>query len=918
MKKANRTTTATSNHLVAAAQPNATSSTPVTPNFRLIKIKKSDGPISKRLSRGESGSIIVDSTQCALSKGTATSVDISEGMLGLAKLYQGLLHDEAVVLSNIELGGGNRPVCTKADYLALRAKTPDIITRTKEFMGSVAGPGLQLFEVDDHGLPTGQSAPDAERMVEILSELLPELNVQSAAKLLTHSASSHIYDKASGELLKGEGGKHLTMLLSEQSAAGRLKELLNVRQWANGYGHIHISRDGRQLERTVYDLSVFAPERLVFEAGAVLSAKLEQRRPAPIATEGHALDMSKLPVVTFEERQKANTAISAARDATNAQAQEQRNKYIADESSKLIARLGVDEAEARRIISCRIESGLLDDADVITFTDKTPPESETVGNVLEAIENYFGRPMADPAEPEYGPSKAMILRGPGGQPFVQSYAHGGRKFMFQRIQGQEGAATQALFEFSDLANAHRIANAFGTSLISSVKGWAVYTGKYWKQDEQLAEQKALNLSRLVLKDLEFIRVEKQIESNMFSSLEEANETKKIRKKWLDFGRNCENQSKINAALKIARTLLWHDMGDMNFDPWLINVLNGTIDLRTGVLRSHNRDDMITMLAPVNYLPDAKCPVFEKTLREIFADDDAVIGFLQRFLGYSLTGVTSEQKILIPWGDGSNGKGTILNQVQDILGDEYCGSAAPKLLENTKTDRHPTEIADLYGKRLVIASETEEGAQLREAFLKLATGGDKLKGRFMHQDFFEFDPTHKFVLQTNHKPEVKGSDYAVWRRLMLLPFEVIFGDQHAIASGEATMIKDLDLQNRLATEREGIFAWMVRGCRDWQRDGLNAPPKVLAATDSYRVEQDRIGQFVEEQCSFDRSLNSERAFVYECYKTWAYKNGYFALGAGRFHKQLLRVTKGKIEDGKSTSGAKKNVSIFKGLSVSPPV
>lgn len=914
MKKTKSNTVSKTQEPASTASSSDILSSPSTPNFRLIKIQKSDGSISKRLSRNESGSIIVDSTQCALSKGTATTVAISGGMTELAKLYENLRHDEAVVLSNVDLGTEQRPICTKADYLSLRAKTPDIITRSREFMGSTSGPGLQLFEVDDHGLPAGQTAPDAQKMVEILSELLPELNVQTAAKLLSHSASSHIYDKATGEILKGEGGKHLTMLLSEQSAAGRLKELLEVRQWANGHGHIHISRDGRQLERTVFDLTVFAPERLVFEAGAALSDDLEQRRPTPVTTEGHALDMSLLPAVTLEERQRANAAILAAKEATISQAQEQRNKYMAEESSKLIARLGVEEVEAQRIVNCRVESGLLDDRDVLTFTDTTPPESEIVGNVLDAIANYLGRPMCDPAEPEYGPSKAMILRGPGGQPFVQSYAHGGRKFMFQRIQGQEGATTQALFGFSDLANAHRISNAFGSSLISSGKGWAVYTGKYWKQDEQLAEQKALNLSRLVLKDPEYIRLEKQIESNMFSSLEEAKETKSLRQKWLNFGRSCENQAKISAALKIARTLLWHDMGDMNFDPWLFNVLNGTIDLRTGKLRPHNRDDMITMLAPVNFLPDEKCPIFDKTLREIFAEDDSVIGFLQRYLGYSLTGVTSEQKILIPWGDGSNGKGTILNQVQNILGSEYCGSAAPKLLENTRVDRHPTEIADLYGKRLVIASETEEGAQLREAFLKFATGGDKLKGRFMHQDFFEFNPTHKFVLQTNHKPEVKGADYAVWRRLMLLPFEVIFGDQHAIDSGEATKIKDKDLQNRLDSEREGIFAWMVRGCMDWQKVGLNPPPKVIAATDSYRDEQDRLGQFIDEECEFNPSQSTERSYAYQCYSNWSVRNGYYALGIGRFHKLLLKAGKGKIADGKSTSGPRKNVSIFKGLSI----
>lgn len=185
---------------------------------------------------------------------------------------------------------------------------------------------------------------------------------------------------------------------------------------------------------------------------------------------------------------------------------------------------------------------------------------------------------------------------------------------------------------------------------------------------------------------------------------------------------------------------------------------------------------------------------------------------------------------------------------------------------------------------------------------------------MHQDFFEFNPTHKFVLQTNHKPEVKGADYAVWRRLMLLPFEVIFGDQHAIDSGEATKIKDKDLQNRLDSEREGIFAWMVRGCMDWQKVGLNPPPKVIAATDSYRDEQDRLGQFLDEKCEINLSKSTQRSLAYQSYKNWSISNGYYPLGIGRFHKLLLKAAKGKVIEGKSTSGEHKNVSIFKGLSI----
>jgi putative DNA primase/helicase len=505
----------------------------------------------------------------------------------------------------------------------------------------------------------------------------------------------------------------------------------------------------------------------------------------------------------------------------------------------------------------------------------------------------------------------MILLGPGGQAFIQSFAHGGRRFTFERIAGQQGAADQSLFEFTDLANAHRIAKAFGDGLIATATGWFCFDGKHWKKGDHFADEQALNLSRLVLQDTGYLELIARIERNDFGTDGET-KANKLKSGWLTFAESCENKHKMAAALNLARTLLWRDMSEMNVDPWLLNVTNGTIDLRTGIMRSHDRDDLITALAPVEYDPAATCPVFEKTLLEIFGDDVELASFLQRYLGYCLTGITTEQKILIPWGDGSNGKTTILGIVQRVLGRDYCGSAAPKLLEATKTDRHPTEIADLYGKRIVIASETEEGAQLREAFLKLATGGDPLKGRFMHKDFFEFEPTHKFILLTNHKPEVKGSDYAIWRRLLLLPFEIIFGDEKAIATGDASRLKDKTLPDKLLAERDGILAWMIRGCGEWREKGLAEPSKVLGATAEYRQEQDRIAQFLAEECECDPQSSVSQASLYRIYKDWTGHNGYHPFGVGKFRTALLKAMRGKVIVGRTTSGPAKGCAEFRGI------
>ena len=883
-----------------------------TPAFKLVRITKNGGSLSKCISLELDGAIKVDASACAMNRGNALTVVVEDGMAGLSNLYSSLADNEAVVFSNADLGPEAREVCTEAAYSDARKQNPNIICRSKAFLAGVAAPGLQLFEVDDHGLPPGKTAPSAKQMSALLHELLPELDVPGAAKFLTHSTSSYIYDKSTGRELKGEGGKHLAMLLSDLSQAKALKTLLEVRQWATGHGHIYISRDGRQLERTVFDLSVFAPERLVFEAGAILPGELEQRRPAPHATEGHALDMTRLPVPTLAERERAQKAIATAVETTRPAAQQARAAYIQAESEKLVAQRGISKLEAERIVTLRAETTSLDDGDTLVFTDKGGNEMLSVGQVLDHIEQFVRRPMRDPLEPESGPSKAMILPGPGGQPYINSFAHGGRRFTFQRIQGREGAVEQALFQFSDLANAHRIVKAFGNDLIATSSGWHVFTGRHWERGDQIAEQRALNLSRLVLQEPEYLKLVERIETNAFGSDNDAKDAKTLRKQWTKFAADCENKSKVKAALDIARILLWRDISEMNPDPWLLNAMNGTIDLRTGVLRPHDREELITMLVPSEYDPNATCPVFERTMLEVFGGEQELVEFTRRFFGYSLTGVTIEQKMLIPWGDGSNGKSTIIGTVQKTLGRDYCGAAAPKLLEATKSDRHPTEIADLYGKRLVIASELEEGAQIREAFLKLATGSDRLKGRFMRQDFFEFEPTHKFILQTNHKPEVKGTDFGIWRRLLLLPFEVIFGDADAIAAGDATRPKDTNLPGALAAEREGVLTWMVRGCTEWREKGLAPPQIVQGATATYREEQNRIGQFVAEQCELGAAHTELQADVYEQYQNWTRQNGYHPMGRGKFQKQLLKTTRGKVTAGRTTSGPRKNIAAFHGI------
>jgi putative DNA primase/helicase len=353
------------------------------------------------------------------------------------------------------------------------------------------------------------------------------------------------------------------------------------------------------------------------------------------------------------------------------------------------------------------------------------------------------------------------------------------------------------------------------------------------------------------------------------------------------------------------------------DSFLFNVINGTVDLRTGELRKHRQKDWITREAPVIYDPTAEALRFEQFLLEIMEGDTSRVDFLQRWFGYCATGETSEQKMVLHIGPGANGKSTLLDAVASVFG-EYAGTAPPNLLTAPTSDRHPAEIADLAGRRLVTAHESDEGSILREALLKQATGGDRLKARFMRQDFFEFSPTHKLQLLTNHKPTVRGQDYALWRRLLLVWYRVSFGSTQDVIAGLAAKERDLSLGRKLAEERFGIFNWVVKGAVEWYKNGLNPPDSVIEASAAYRIEQDRLLLFVADVCILDPTvftpINGPFG-LYGAYTRWCKDNGYHSIASSRFANEIERVpgvtkTRHEFEE----NGVRKSQLGVKGLSI----
>jgi P4 family phage/plasmid primase-like protien len=348
----------------------------------------------------------------------------------------------------------------------------------------------------------------------------------------------------------------------------------------------------------------------------------------------------------------------------------------------------------------------------------------------------------------------------------------------------------------------------------------------------------------------------------------------------------EAEPKIKAMLELAKPEVPVLPDALDSDPWLLNVLNGTIELRTGELREHRREDLITKLAPVEYDPEAPAPIWNAALERALPSE-SLRRFFKRLCGYALTGDVSEHVLAVLYGTGANGKSTILNALLSAVGD-YGMQAAPDLLI-AKRSSHPTEVADLFGMRLVASIEVEDGRRLAESLVKVLTGGDKVRARRMRQDFWEFDPTHKVFMAVNHKPEIRGTDIAIWRRIRLIPFT------ETIPPAE----QDKKLPEKLRAERSGILAWAVEGCLEWQREGLQPPDEVRKATGQYRSEMDVIGAFLQDECDLDAGHRVSFTELYARYEQWCEEGGERAETRRKFNARLKE--RGQFVDRRSGPG-----------------
>ena len=402
---------------------------------------------------------------------------------------------------------------------------------------------------------------------------------------------------------------------------------------------------------------------------------------------------------------------------------------------------------------------------------------------------------------------------------------------------------------TDVGNAAIFRELYGDDIryCYAFRKWFVWNGKRWVMDDTG----------------EIYRRAKKTTNRLWRGVDKFSDPDR-RDRWKSHAKRSESAYRIKAMVELAQSEQGIAVAQEKLDvePWLLNVENGTLDLKTGSLRPHKREDLLTKIAPVSYDEKAVCPSWNTFLNEIMEGDPDLVRFLQKAIGYSLTANTHEQVLFILYGTGANGKSTFINTIIHLLGDYVLQIATETLLAKKQGNGIPNDVARLKSARFVAAVEAEQGRPLAEALVKQLTGGDPIAARFLYGEYFQFYPTFKLFLSVNHKPVIKGSDNGIWRRIRLIPFNVTFPPDK----------RDPNLSTKLVRELPGILRWAVEGCLLWQKEGLEPPDAVKAATEDYRLEMDVVGDFIAECCEEVPGAKTPFKDLFEKYTEWSSQNG----------------------------------------------
>lgn len=489
---------------------------------------------------------------------------------------------------------------------------------------------------------------------------------------------------------------------------------------------------------------------------------------------------------------------------------------------------------------------------------------------------------------------------------------------------------------SDLANSKRLRKKFRNEMFHCDGEWYVWSGKHWRVDENGARVRIWQLSHLVndevgkyeqLLDIEEVEDRRAALEGVIKSL----------KAWIV---KCESKSVLDAAEKLLAASMKRDKEVLDIHHHLINTQNCTVDIRTKEIMPHDQRHFITVIMPGEYYPEVNTDrvgsLFIDVVEKVMLDDKRpknkrdLSSFLQRWFGYSATGYITEQKFAVLFGEGSNGKSTVINTITHVM-NPYCTTVSTDVLMKTKGDTLSASmlaaLANFKGRRMITANESSEGGVLRDDLIKNITGGDKLTARLLYGNFFTWDPTHKIQMLTNHMPQIASTDHGIWRRIMAVPFEAKFGSQADVDKGDATHFKDLTTMDKLQSQKEinGVIKWLIDGAHEWFKNGLQVPDRVRIASEKYRIEQNRMLQFVNECCdigdTYTTVFGSKEGGIYSEYVKWCTASRIFPIGKPKFMRELKSVVPSVSSENTKLvleGGSRKDVLLIKGIKLSTEI
>jgi putative DNA primase/helicase len=432
---------------------------------------------------------------------------------------------------------------------------------------------------------------------------------------------------------------------------------------------------------------------------------------------------------------------------------------------------------------------------------------------------------------------------------------------------------------TDIGNAELFIDHHGELVryCASEKKWLVWSGGSWEWDNtEISVYFAQNTVKEMLAQAFKVEDEDKRKASILHAIRSSSMTK------------------IEAMLHLARACpeIAVRTDELDGNPLLFNCDNGTFDLGTMKLKAPDPSDLITRRSLVRYDPAAQCPNWKKFLREITANCQPVIDYLQRAAGYSLCGEVTEHVLFLVWGSGQNGKSTFIEALRNVFGPYASAADFSTFASGRSMGGARNDIARLARSRLVTASESEKGCALAESLIKQLTGGDTVAARFLYLEAFEFKPMFKLWMFTNYLPKNSGGD-GIWRRVKLIPFSVRIPDDQI----------DGNLPVKLQAEASGILNWVIEGYAQFRVQGLNTPDEIKSATSGYRMQEDVLGRFIAACCSIGPAFNVKARTLYEAFQAWTSSFGEPGLDERKFAQVITAsgITGKRTAEGRMWQG-----------------